>query len=314
MKVLILAALAFGYSMAWAQETMNSECLIYANQQFMDYGSYGSDADGAPARFDTDGKLIITSPEKVISRSTTDGVETIVYKAITAPGGMSSYSKKGSWETTQPTIVIKRDSSGKVLSISKKLDQAKLEEYQKLNKQYPGQPAMETPRSFDTEFSYKGNDCSISQSITVSSKDLKGKEQVARVHFDKKFCDELAPIVNTIGSQNASQCANLVNKAIAQFQQREVELKKEGKVMSIGLYGSSMEADTSETENTNFHMGAAIASCAMHSHLTQMGGMGTYGEYNPSINPYVGNKSRSGKTEFRNTQKQETKNAKPTAK
>jgi hypothetical protein len=229
-----------------------SECIILANQQLSDMGMGTGVFYPPPLSFDTNGKIIISDKSRIVKRVLKDGSETITYKTkMSGPYG-------GDGNEVEKTIVITRNDGGKLTSIFKLYD-----------KNNP------IASSFQQDFSYKGNECSLNQNFIT--KDKNGNLE-KKVIFDKKFCDQLAPIMKQMGAQNAAMCGNLIVQAQGAYNTRNDELAKEGKSFQ-SYYKSSKAKDFISP----FNVGTAVQSC------TYVGGMGPFGMGGGyGMNPYGG--------------------------
>ncbi|WP_374076439.1 hypothetical protein [Bdellovibrio bacteriovorus] len=245
-------------SAAHATMPMVDKCTIAANYAAMDFGGIGVDPDGTSITFDSSGATQISRPENIVSRVNKDGVETIIYK--TRQIKMDGSWKPGQnyeYETVQRTIVVKRE-NGKIVSVGKEMD---IPAQVKMRKQFEKSGfAGKFPytKSFETNFSHNGSNCNINQTLTYEMADEKAKVE-GKVNYDKEFCDKLAPIVNRMGSQNASQCVGLIGQAQFAFDQRNKELQKEGKSFKTFDYLGKKEKDP----YANMNIGMMIQSCAM---------------------------------------------------
>lgn len=237
---------------------MVDKCTVAANHAAMDLGGMGADPDGTSITFDSSGATQVTRPENIVSRVNKDGVETITYK--TRQIKMDGSWKPGQnyeYETVQRTIVVKRE-NGKIVSVSKDLDMAnQIKMRKQLDKVgYAGK--IPYTKSFETTFAHNGSDCAINQNLTYEMADEKAKVE-GKVYYDKAFCDKLAPIVNRMGSQNASQCVGLIGQAQFTFSERNKELQKEGKSFRTFDFMGKKERDP----YADMNVGMMIQSCAM---------------------------------------------------
>lgn len=248
-----------------------SKCILTTNQQFMDYGM-GYDPDGVALYLDADGKTVMPNADRIVKRNLQNGIETITYKTKQAKSGGYLYGQKAEFETVEKTVVITRDTNGRLVGVSKKYDtafQAKLSG--EITKK--GFKALPIIKSIDTNFVYSGDDCALDQKIGVELENEKSKEE-KKVYFDKKFCDKLAPLVKQMGSQNAAQCAGLISSAQMAFNSRNEELVKEGKAFKqISYFGQSESRNKDLT--SVFEIGSSIQACAMSDFTLYGYGMGS---------------------------------------
>lgn len=262
-------------------------CANQINHATMDMG-YGMDPDGVAFSIDNDGKTQVVDQNKIVSRSTKDGVEAITYKAKV----MTAFKDgKPVYETERRTIYIKRDSSGRVVSVNKdmnlKMQIMNRDNFRKseMGKNYKG--AYPLVKGTESTFVYNGDSCEVNQNLYYEMKDENAKAE-GKVTYDKAFCDKLKPMISKMGSQNAAQCGNMIAMAQSLHEQRNNELKKEGKTLSAsgfyGAFGNAGEAPDAKTKQaatmSAFNIGAAVSLCASMNDAAQgMGpwGMGMYG-------------------------------------
>lgn len=280
-----------GFGMAFSAHAADMDkamkqfaCNSQINQAAMDMG-YGMDPDGVAFSIDNDGKTQVVDQSKIVSRSTKDGVEAITYKAKVATGFKDG---KPVYETERKTIYIKRDSSGRVVSVNKdmnlKMQIMNRENFKKsdFGKNYKG--AYPLMKGTESTFTYNGDSCEVNQNLYYEMKDENAKAE-GKVTYDKAFCDKLKPMISKMGSQNASQCGNMITMAQSLHDQRNNELKKEGKTLSAsGIYGGfgggeATDAKTKQAATMNtFNIGAAVSLCAtMNEAANGMSPWGMYG-------------------------------------
>ena len=229
-----------------------SECIKQANNQVLDFNSLDR-----PIYFDSNGKVTVPNPDKIVKRNTKDGVETITYRTTQIKGGYV-VNNKPEYETVEKTIVITRNSQGNLVGITKELD---LEQQSKINKGLKKNGWMTLPivKSIDNDFVYKNGNCFLNQEIGLELKDEKAKAE-KKVYYDKKFCDQLALTVKRMGVQNAGLCVGLINQAQFAYDSRNKELAKEGKALKDYSYiGTKKEMSSSGA----FNIGVAIQSCSI---------------------------------------------------
>ncbi len=257
----------------------SKECVMVANQGLQDYGYGGFDPDGVALYFDNDGKTTILDQNKIVSRKNENGVETITYKSKRQ--NIAAYPKV-EFETVNKTVVIKRDSAGKMIGFSKVFDiKEQVENVKAMKKQFANNVVgTNLVKSVDNEFINSDDDCYLNQTISLEMKDENSKEEKS-VSFDKKFCDSLAPIINNMGKQNAAQCGNLIASAQMNFNTRRANLAKEDKDLKLNTnyfgYGQSAAGDST---GSVFSISAAIQSCLPMQAGFGMTGYGYTGNYN----------------------------------
>ena len=263
-----------------------SKCIIAANEQVSDFGmAYGM--DGAAFYFDTNGKTVVTHQDKIIKRNLENGKESITYKLKQPKNGGNMAGQPNEFETVERTIVITRNSQGQLLSVAKKFDieaQIKTRTAAQKSGIKPSFPILKT---LESEFIYNGNSCSINQTIGLEMENEKSKAE-KKVYYDKKFCDQLSPMINQIGAQNASQCANLISQAQMALELRNKDLAKEGKTIKSYPYFGKIPADGKDLSN-NFNLGVSIQSCSLAASMGTgfgMTGMGYAGGFGPGINSH----------------------------
>ncbi len=272
-NMFLIWILAFGSSSAFSQDggfKMPSKCIMSANQQLMDYGM-GYDPDGSSLYFDTNGKTVLPNQDKIVKRNLENGVETITYKTKQPKFGGYMMGQPIEYETVERTVVITRDSKGRLTGISKQYDttsQIKMSN----DVAKSGYKRFPIVKSVDSEFSYNGDECSLNQTIGLEMENEKSKAE-KKVYYDKKFCDQLAPMVKQIGSQNAGQCAGLISQAQMAFESRNKDLAKEGKAMKEYNYFGQSPSSEKNYSNT-FNLGMAIQSCALADGMLWGYGMG----------------------------------------
>ena len=266
-KIILAAILCIGTSAKAQEFKMPSKCVMTANQQLMDY-SLGFDADGAALYFDQDGKTVILDKARVVSKTEDAGVETIRYKAKQAKWD----GKPNSFETVEKTLVVARDSEGRLKNITKVFDLAPQIEVQKMyaGKDYMGE-AMPLIKSLDNSFSYNGDECFLLQSVGIELKNEKAKPE-KKVYFDKKFCDSVGYTMKQMGYQNVSMCSGLISQANMAFENRNKELSAEGKSLKEYNYFNQKPGELNYSNIFNVSM--AIQTCAISEGMLLGGGMG----------------------------------------
>ena len=255
----------------------SKECVMVANQGLQDYGYGGFDVDGVALYFDNDGKTTILDQNKIVSRKTENGEETITYKTKKIKAGSF---EKVEFESVNRTIVIKRDSTGEMIGFTKVFDiKEQVENIKAMKKQFNDNlVGAKIIKSVNNEFINSDDDCYLNQTVTLEMKDEKSKEEKS-VSFDKKFCDSLAPIINNMGKQNAAQCGNLIASAQMNFNTRRETLAKEDKNLKLNThYFGYGQATTGDSAGNVFSISAAIQSCLpMQSGFGMQGYPGGYG-------------------------------------
>lgn len=256
-----------------AQVPMPSQCVVAANQQLMDYGM-GFDPDGTALYFDVNGKTVIANQDKIVRRNIENGSETITYKSKQARPSSYMLGHPIEFEMVEKTIVVSRDSSGRMTDISKVYDTASQEKL--MNDMAKANPALSasgrppTIKSVTSSFTYSGDHCALDQRVGVEKQ---GEKEEKKVYFDKKFCDKLAPAIRSIGAQNAAQCAGVLTQAQIAFDGRNQELAKEGKAMKeYSFYGQS-PATNERNYASAFNLSSAIQSCSLAEGMSAGYGM-----------------------------------------
>ena len=265
--ILLLSSSAFSADGGYK---MPSKCIMSANQQLMDYGM-GYDPDGSSLYFDTNGKTVLPNQDKIVKRTLENGVETITYKTKQPKSGGYMMGQPIEYETVERTVVITRDANGRLTNVSKQYDTAsQIKMSNDVAKS--GSKGFPIVKSFENEFTYNGDECSLNQTIGLEMENEKSKAE-KKVYYDKKFCDQLAPTVKQIGSQNAGQCAGLISQAQMAFESRNKDLSKEGKAMKEYNYFGQSPSSEKNYSNT-FSLGMAIQSCALADGMLWGYGMG----------------------------------------
>lgn len=268
---------------------MPSKCVMAANQHLMDHGM-GYDPDGTSLYFDMNGKTVLHNKDKIAKRTIKNGIETITYTTKQPKFAGYMMGQQIEYEIVERTIVISRDSSGRLTNVLKQYDTASqikmVNPFKKL-----GSKSFPIIKSIESEFSYNGDECSLNQTIGLEMENENSKAE-KKVYYDKKFCDQLAPTVKEIGSKNAGQCAGLITQAQMAFENRNKDLAKEGKAMKDYNYIAQNHSSEKNYSNT-FNLGMAIQSCALADGMLwgygvgmgiPMGyGMGGYGTYSGKI-------------------------------
>lgn len=254
-SVLLALPLFFGNAVLAEELKLPSKCVNWANSQVTD-PAFGFDPDGNSFFFDASGRTNILNQDKIVRRVLEGNTEEIVYKTKTAkyePG-----SPKPEFEVVERSIQVTRDASGRLVNVTKAYDVAPQFKFQKEALQ-SGYRAGSVIKSMRYEFSGEGNDCALNQIVASELENEKSAPE-QKILFDKKFCDQLAPIIRQIGMQNAQQCATLLNTAHLAMDMRNRELAKEGKSLKVqDQFGRSTKFAKSAT--TVFNLGAAIQSC-----------------------------------------------------
>ena len=174
-----------------------------------------------------EGKTEVLDQKRIVSRENKDGVETIVYKA--QEPRLDKEGRQFVMETVKRTVQIKRE-NGKVVSINKLWDvQKQIQDIKNARANCP--KCLESSsyvKSMESTFSHDGNNCDVNQETIYLVKDA-NSEAEAKLTYDKKLCDTLAPMVQKMGSQNAAQCGDLLLKARFAYDKRAKELEKDNK-------------------------------------------------------------------------------------
>lgn len=285
MKFLLSLITVLGSSSALAEMDMQTymkqmSCTQQINSALGTYG-FGMNPEGPAFSVGADGKTIVHDSQRVVSRTTSDGIETIVYK-VKEPRFVDG---KQVFETVRKTVRIKRD-GGKVVEVANDYDiksQLRMREdlaKSELAKSYKVKP-FPLMKSAESKFIHNGDSCETQQSAYFQMQDEKSPVE-GKVTFDKKFCDEIKPMISRMGTQNASQCGNLIAMAQGTFEKRNKELSKENKeLFPIGSpYGWAGSEKTSAGGSIN--LGMMVSMCATASDMANgvnpWGmGMGMYG-------------------------------------
>lgn len=283
MKLLVFFMTALGAVSALAGMGMKTyaekmSCTWKVNSALDTYG-FGMNPEGPAFSVGADGKTIVHDSQRVVSRTTNDGIETIVYK-VKEPRFVDG---KQVFETVRKTVRIKRD-GGKVVEVANDYDiksQLRMREdfaKSELAKSYKGEP-FSLLKSAESKFIHNGDSCETEQSAYFLIQDEKSPVE-GKVTFDKKFCDEIKPMISRMGTQNASQCGSLIAMAQGTFEKRNKELSKENKeLFPLGSpYGRAGGEKMSAGGSIN--LGMMVSMCANASDMANgmnPWGMGMYG-------------------------------------
>ena len=261
---------------------MPSTCVMLANQQLMDY-TYGYDSDGAALYFDNDGKTVIPNQDRIVKKSQENGIETIIYKSR-QPKTVGYQVGKMEFETVEKTIVITRAASGKLQNVSKKMDIDRQIKNVKDLAKMGFTNADSIVKSMDSSFVNNGDNCELEQTLGIETDSL-NKKIDKKVYYDKKFCDNLAPFIKKMGTQNLGDCGSLIGAAQSAFNTRNQELGSEGKSFKeFNFFGAT--TGSGPNVSSTFNLGMAIQTCALGQSSLYGGGYGmgyptTYGGFPP---------------------------------
>ena len=253
-----------------------SECQTMANEELRRLGG------NAPFFFDENGKTKVILEGQIEKRTLENNlenkIETLIYKSKMPYFNMTT--SKYEEGLVPQSVVITRNREGKLISISSPQDVSKQVERAKLL----GFTNVPVLKSTEANFSYKGSDCFLNQTLNLVMQNENAKVE-KKVLYDKAFCDRLAPYINRMGSQNASQCASLIGLGQEAFDQRNKELAIEGKAFQEFNYlGTPAQQDKSNLNQATFNLGSAIQTCALPNILAVgfgYPGPGSYGGFNP---------------------------------
>lgn len=203
----------------------------------------------SPIHVDGKGKLIVDK-KKVTSYEEKGNAKTIIYK--------EAGSLYGSGELSRKVEVI--EENGKIVRTIRYEDTGAQDKWQKDNK-------LNFPLIKKTEqvFIHDSESCKLVSS--EMTEDGKGKESVT-VTYDKKLCDEIAPLLNQMGKQNAMLCTGLFSKIQQSYLAREDEFSKSGKgyrpIMG-GFVGAPLKSikDLAGTGERETVLIGVISACAM---------------------------------------------------
>jgi len=160
-------------------------------------------------------------------------------------------------------IVVTKNSEGDVVSISSPTNSDLIKGAQKYNEsQKANLPVIKDVQS---DIVYSGQSCSLNQTFMVVSQNDKDAKKVV---YDKKFCDQLEPLMKQMGTENAAKCTNLISAAQLAFEARQKELRTEDKTKSFDE-GWVTSSKSGSTEYLRYS--TAIAACALHG---ASGGLG----------------------------------------
>jgi hypothetical protein len=273
------------------------ECTTAANM--MTSEMIGGMPSETPAfSFGDDGKTEIRDQKKIVKREVKNGTESITYKAQRpkiGPGFMLIQPLE--YETIERTVIITRDSNGRMTSISKPNpnDMPKLpNSYKSKEMGWPLPFEAVKVKSMTNEFSYDGDECHMSQSVWVEKKDKAFAKEEKKIYFDKKLCDEIMPEVSAMGHEQLENCSSLMSTVEAQYDKRSAEVAKEGKSFkNMNFYGQN------KTGGSAFNLLSVINGCIMSQNLVNYGmvggiGMGGFGMYGKPMGevPTNGSKGR----------------------
>lgn len=208
---------------------------------------YSSLTGKSPIIIDDSGKLVIDS-KKIKSLNTKGNVKTIEYKSINPYGGEETINK-----------VDVTEEKGKIVHITRYEDLAAIKKW---NQELKAVKASGFPMLTKTDITFEHQEagCKIASSELTMEKD--GKEEIKVTH-DKKLCDDIAPMLNQMGRQNATQCAGLFSQVEESYKARNKEFAKQGKeLMMAGMYGMSADPDFG-SKSRDWTTMSVISNCMM---------------------------------------------------
>ena len=255
---------------------LTGDCLDTANQLTTNFRD--GYADGSALNFDLNGKLVVIDQSKIVKRFNENGSETITFRTKDL-NGEGTYEEA---KSVEKTIVLTRDSDGRLLKVSQLYDMpSQIKVRNKLKKSgYNSARFSPYSKSVEGHFSYDGNGCSLNQTVGLEMENEEEKLE-QKVYYDKKFCDNIAPTLNQLGSQGADKCANLLAEAQNTFNIRSKELEKDGKVFKQKRNWKALSAKNPKAGFYN--IATAIQSCVDHDRFFDgdgnlgMLGIGNYG-------------------------------------
>lgn len=201
-------------------------CISNLNMAINGYGFFYGES---PIKVDENGKLVIQD-KKIKSMKQNGNVKTIVYKSTNSFGGGDITHK-----------IDITEEKGKIVHVTRYEDLAAAKKWEKEIKAM-GQMGFPQITKTDLTFEHKDSGCTMTSSEMTEEKD--GKEEIKVTH-DKKLCDDIAPLLNQMGRQNAMQCAGLFSQVEDSYKSRNKEFLKLGKELQMAnsFYGLGMSAD-----------------------------------------------------------------------
>lgn len=213
----------YGLGMGPGYGVKYDPCIVNLNMALLGYGHVMGQS---PISIDDNGKLVVNH-KKVKSFNENGKIKTIVYTSVNPYGGE---------EVLHKIDVIEEE--GKIVHVTRYEDLAAAKKWRGEMK-IMGSEGLPMVKKTDLSFEHHKSGCQMTASEMTMEKD--GKEEIKVTH-DKKLCDNIAPLMNQMGRQNAMQCAGLFSQIEDSYKARNKEFAKDGKELLMGgLYGMETE-------------------------------------------------------------------------
>ncbi|GEM_PF-1848162 len=130
-----------------------------------------------------------------------------------------------------PVDLIIKKADGKLISATFGMTEEEQRKRIEIAKK-AGQTSFEYIQTNEYLFENKGGNCRLSQVGAKNSPIDKTKGTAATsVFYDRKYCENIDPILKRLGTNNVAECANLFGQAERSFTARSTELAKENKTL-----------------------------------------------------------------------------------
>jgi hypothetical protein len=124
-----------------------------------------------------------------------------------------------------------------------------------------------TQSVFTTLYGYEGKKCQVNQ---MGSRSPLEKGKKLKINFDRKFCQQIMPLVEQVGYDKFTECSGVFHKIQDALNETEDRVAAEGNVFSANIFSTKPTAKTKEGNN----IFAAAGMCAISTHLFSKDGTG----------------------------------------